>query len=261
MRIGRQDPPWRAIRSFQNESGEAVTHLHNVSGGILGGDELDLRIALQAGTSAQVTSVGATRIHRYKSDGKAAKQTACFHVGEGALLEYLPDTLIPYADSRFEQRSEFRLAQGAGLIAWETFAAGRVASGESFSFDRFTTATIIYSPLRPLAIEKYSLQPALQNMRSAARFGPFEYSATMWVCRINNDTAGWLQLEHELSARAQVLSHAAVLWGVSALIENGLVIRGLACEANLIATGLEAFWQMAKPAIWKRPALRPRKIH
>jgi urease accessory protein len=238
-----------------------VLHLHNVSGGIVGGDELQLQIALQENAFAQVTSVGATRIHRRKAAGPPARQTACFNIGQGALLEYLPDAIIPYAGSSFVQHSEFHLSQGAGLIAWETLAAGRKGYGESFSFDELMSATTIYGPTRPLAIERYALRPRFQEMRSAARFGRFEYSATMWVCRVDDEVAArWMPLEHELNVRAQELSSEKVLWGASALFENGVVIRGLACEAYLIGKGLEIFWQMAKQRIWQRPALMPRKV-
>ena len=173
MRVGKQDPPWRAIRGFQNESGESLVHLHNVSGGILGGDLLELQVNLEAGARAQVTSVGATRIYRQKSDGVCAKQTSYFHVAEGALLEYLPDAVIPYADSGFHQEAKFHLAPGAGLIAWEILAAGRTAYGESFSFNEFTSATTIHSPGRLLALERYSLRPKERNMRSSGSIRAF----------------------------------------------------------------------------------------
>src|SRR6266566_4187571 len=64
MRVFRQDPPWRAIRAFQNPQRQAVVHLHNVSGGILAGDLLDLSLEAGKATRVQVTSVGATRIYR-----------------------------------------------------------------------------------------------------------------------------------------------------------------------------------------------------
>ena len=33
MFVPAQEPPWRAIRAFQNPQRQAVVHLHNVSGG------------------------------------------------------------------------------------------------------------------------------------------------------------------------------------------------------------------------------------
>jgi len=48
---------------------------------------------------------------------------------------------------------------------------------------------------------------------------------------------------------------------VSALVDGGLVIRGLALEAHQITTGLLKFWDLAKQEIWGEPAIPPRKIN
>ena len=53
-------------------------------------------------------------------------------VGEGGYFEYLPDQLIPFAGSRFEQATRIELASHAALIWWDIIAPGRDASGEVF---------------------------------------------------------------------------------------------------------------------------------
>ena len=40
--ITAQRPPLRVVRGFQQEDGSALVHLHNISGGVLGGDQLTL---------------------------------------------------------------------------------------------------------------------------------------------------------------------------------------------------------------------------
>jgi urease accessory protein len=192
LNVLRQEPPWRALRAFRNASGEALVHLHNVSGGILGGDNLRLHATLQPHAQAQITAVGATRVYRSPPGKPAATQATQFYVGKDALLEYLPDTLIPFAHSRFEQQSEIHLDEGAGLIWWETLAAGRIASGERFAFDHISQDTAIYAQGRPIAIERYSLHPKLSDLSSPARFGKYLYSATMYVCRAGKPAmSGW----------------------------------------------------------------------
>ena len=259
MRVRKQEPPWRVIRAFPNESGEAVVHLHNVSGGILGGDDLVLEVEVERDGRAQLTTTGATRIYHRKPDQAPAMQKGCFHIADGALLEYLPDAVIPYAGSRFRQQSEFHLAPGAGLIAWEIVSAGRVSHGERFTFDEFTSCTMIQSLTRPLAVERYSLRPAENDLRSAARFGGFDYAASMWVCLVDDDYDGWIGLETDLMAMALELSSDDVLWGASTLAAHGLVVRGLAREAYLVTRGLQRFWSAAKQRVWGRAAIVPRR--
>ncbi len=40
----KQQLPLRIVRAFQLDDGGALVHLHNLSGGVLGGDHLDLAI-------------------------------------------------------------------------------------------------------------------------------------------------------------------------------------------------------------------------
>ena len=261
LRVLRQEPPWRALRAFQNASGEALIHLHNVSGGILGGDELTLNATLQPHAQAQIAAVGATRIYRHRHEKPPASQFTRFHVANGALLEYLPDTVIPFAHSRFEQKSEIYLDKGAGLIYWETLCAGRIASGERFAFENISFNTSIYAEGIPVAMERYSLNPRVQQLSSPLRFGPFLYSATMFVCQVNDEQARWFKLENDLNEIAGSLSAGGVKWGASTLVRHGVVVRGMAQTSHAISNGLRTMWQAAKQNVWGRPALPPRKIY
>jgi urease accessory protein len=260
MRVLQQEPPWRALRAFPNSSGEALVHLHNVSGGILGGDHLRLEVSLTPQAQAQITSIGATRIYRHRPGKADANHATILHVGSGALLEYLPDPVIPFAGSRFLQSMRIHLSQDAGLIWWETLSPGRAAHGESFGFENFSAETAIHAYDGPVASERYSLSPSLHDITSPARMGPFQYSATMYVCRADASSR-WLKLERELSERARDLSGPEARWGVSSLIRHGLVVRGLARHAHQISQALAVLWQLAKQSVWGRDALLPRKIY
>jgi len=260
LRVERQDPPWRAIRAIPNPSGEALVHLHNVSGGILDGDNLRLDINVAPRAQAQVATVGATRIHRGRTGGTGAQQETVIRVGSDALLEYLPDPVIPFARSRYKQRCEVRLADAAGLIWWETISAGRIAHGERYSFEQLSSETVIYCPQTPLSAERYSLLPNPGFIESPARMGPFLYSATMYVCRVDF-ALRWRNLEDELNTIAHSLSNTESLWGASTLAQHGVIVRGMACRAYQISQGLHTLWRAAKESIWGRPALFPRKLY
>lgn len=261
LNVLRQEPPWRVLRAFRNSSNEALIHLHNVSGGILGGDQLRFDATLDAFTQAQITSVGATRVYRAARMKRAACQMTRLCVGSHALLEYLPDTVIPFADSRFEQTSEIRLDAGAGLIWWESFSAGRIASGEAFAFDQFSVNTTIYAAGRPIAMERYRLSAKCQDLTMAARFGKFLYSSNMYVCLVGREPRDWTELEQELSRTADQLSGTATAWGVSTLANDGVAIRGMTQDAHEAQMGLTAMWHTAKERIWGKPAVPPRKIY
>jgi urease accessory protein len=261
LRILRQEPPWRALRAFPNASGEALLHLHNVSGGILGGDQLGFEATVHPCARAQISAVGATRVYRSRTQGSPACQSTKLYVGKNALVEYLPDILIPFAHSRFEQKTEIYLDEGAGLIWWETLSAGRIASGESFAFDCLSVDTSIFAGGVPIALERYSLGPALNEMACPARFGRFLYSSTMYICRVGENLAQWLALEDELNLLGRAMSSDGAKWGASTLVSDGVVVRGMAQSAQQVNEGLQTMWRTAKQRVWKRPAIAPRRIY
>jgi len=261
MSVPVQEPPWRAIRAFQNPQRQAVVHLHNVSGGVLSGDSLDLSIEAGESTRVQVTSVGATRIYRQRPGRETARLFTSIRVDDGAMLEYLPDVIIPFCGSRFRQSTVVSLGSNAGFIAWETLAAGRIASGEEFALDFFHSECSICSDTRPVAMERYSVTPSSRDPRSVARWGRFRYSATLYICHTGIAQSQWLGLESRLSEQAFGQVSGSSRWGVSALVAGGLVIRGLALEAHHITSGLYTFWNLAKQELWGEPAVPPRKIN
>jgi hypothetical protein len=129
LAASHQEPPLKVVRAFGVEDGAALVHLHNVSGGLLGGDRLQLAVHVGAGARVQVTTTGATRIYRARAEALPTLQSNEIAVAENGLLEYLPDAVIPFAGARFSQRTTIRLAAGAGLFWWEVLAPGREAHG------------------------------------------------------------------------------------------------------------------------------------
>jgi urease accessory protein len=155
----QQQPPLRVVRAFPLEDGAALVHLHNVSGGLLGGDALELAIRVGARAQVQVTTTGATRIYRPRPGALVATQATEISIGENALLEYIPDPLIPFAGARFAQRTKIQLASGSGLFWWEIIAPGRDASGEAFAYESIEWATDLNVNGRLVAAEHACVEP------------------------------------------------------------------------------------------------------
>jgi urease accessory protein len=261
MSVPVQRPPWRVIRAFQNAERQAVVHLHNVSGGILAADSLTLLVEAGINSRVQMTTVGATRIYRNRAACHAAQSATWIRVGDGAMVEYLPDAVIPFAGSRFRQSMTVWLGSDAGFIGWETIAAGRVARGEEFEFDVFDSEYGVYSEARPLVLERFSLSPSVRDPRSAARWGRFRYTASLYIFHTGVAQKQWLELESRLNELAFGQSSADARWGVSALIAGGMVIRGMAIKARHITAGLHGFWEISKHEIRGERAIAPRKIN
>lgn len=260
--VEEQTPPLRVVRAFAGDDGMAVVHLHNISGGVLGGDQLHLAAALDAGAQAQLTTTGSTRVYRRREGYGPAVQSNRFVVGPGALLEYLPDSLIPYGDSRFRQTTRIDLADDAGLFYWEVLAPGRTARGEEFAYAELEMALEIYGQGTPLVLERLRWQPDRHDLRSPARLGEYGYYGVLYACRVGVAEERWLALEGELHALAEERSRSGeALWGVSTLPAHGLSVRVLSRNSRAIPPGLTAFWQELKQKLYGREAVPPRKVY
>jgi urease accessory protein len=261
LRTDIQEPPWKVIRAFHQKGGGALVHLHNVSGGILAGDCLSLNVDVAAGARAQVTTTGATRLYRHGSSATPSEQRTVITVGEGGLLEYLPDMLIPFSGSHHTQRTSVTLADRASLFLWEVLAPGRQAMGELFAFDSLRLETSLRSAARPLVLESFLLEPRRRPLESSARMGSYLHTATFYAIQIGRPAADLRDLESKLNEIAREISRSGdMIWGASALASDGVVVRGLAATARDVPATLARFWSLARRFLTGEYAIPPRKM-
>src|SRR5271163_482190 len=189
LAASRQEPPLKVVRAFNVQGGAALAHLHNVSGGLLGGDQLALKVHVGARAHVQLTTTGATRIYRPRRHALPATQSNEFTVHEGALLEYVPDAIIPFAGARFAQATTIHLAQGSGLFWWEILSPGREARGETFVYDCVQMKTDIAALGQPIVSERVRIEPRKRSTRSFGRLGPFRTWATFCIAQVGRSAA------------------------------------------------------------------------
>jgi len=261
MQFGTQQPPWRVIRAFPQENGTALVHLHNVSGGVLAGDDLHLDIEVGPRARAQVTSTGATRLYRHRHGSPDSQQIISISVAEGGLLEYLPDALIPFAGTRHRQSTRIMLAAGATIFGWEVIAPGRQAMGERFRFDRLRLTMRIESPRDPVLLEDFLLQPDVESLVSPARLGDYTHVATFYAIQVGRPVADLLELERQLREIAiRESCQGCTIWGTSALTSDGVLVKGLSTSARGIQATLVGFWTAARCFLIGDAPVPPRKL-
>jgi urease accessory protein len=258
----KQEPPLRVVRAFSNDQGSALVHLHNVSGGVLGGDELALHVNVRAGAQVQITTTGATRLYRPKANALAASQLNEVEVGENALLEYVPDPVIPYAGARFRQRTSIKMAAGSSLFWWEIVSPGREARNEVFEYESLEFKSNICAVEKSVLAERVLLEPARRSLASASRLGQFRTWASFYICQVGLNAPTWIAAEEKLRVLLLRLAEQQLaLWSVSTLPAHGLVVRCVAVHGRDVMTGLHAVWHAAKMHLHGRPAVPPRKVN
>ena len=250
------------MRAFALPDSGKLVHLHNVSGGVLSGDRLALHVNVGASAAAQITTTGATRLYRHREGAADSEQHSTFFVGEAGQLEYLPDPVIPYAGSRHAQRTEIRLARGAAVFWWECFAPGRLAAGERFAFERLRVQTAVYAGARPVLREDYLLEPEKKPLAAPVRMLGYSHMASFCAVQEGRPPEFWRSLEGGLNEIARVRTVPGhTVWGASALVSDGVLVRGLAASGRFLHEALLEFWKAARLAVTGTEPVPPRKIY
>jgi len=100
----------------------------NSSGGIAGGDRLEIEVAALNNASVAVTTQAAEKI--YRALDRPARVATKLKVSGTAKLAWLPQETIVFNQARIRRQTEIDLCSGAELIALEWLVFGRAARGE-----------------------------------------------------------------------------------------------------------------------------------
>ena len=107
--------------------------LVTTSGGIAGGDVLRMAVEVGPGGHAVVATQAAEKIYRAAHLSDPCTIGVVLDVGEGAILDWLPQETIVFEGSRLKRRTVAKVGAGGSLLACEMVVLGRAASGERFT--------------------------------------------------------------------------------------------------------------------------------
>lgn len=211
----------------------AYMYIISPSGGILQGDRYRMDIALKNNAIAHLTTQGATRV--YRMENNYATQMVNISVDNGCYLEFIPDQIIPYKNSRFYQIVDLNVHENATLIYSEILMPGRVASGESFQYDIcYMKALGKDQNDRLRFIDNAILQPKKNSMKAHGILGGFDVLASIYILTKANYLK---QLNHEINSTLQNMSQ--ILGGTTVLPNNsGVIARMLGNASGEIRTAI-----------------------
>jgi urease accessory protein UreH len=110
-------------------------------------------------------------------------------------------------------------------------------------------------------LEDFHLQPHTRPLDSAARLGAYTHMATFVAIQAGRATADLLELERRLAGiAAQHTRDGCTIWGTSALVSDGVIVKGLSTTAHHIPATLAGFWSAARRFLTGEEAVPPRKI-
>ncbi|NGX58182.1 MAG: hypothetical protein K940chlam3_01087, partial [Chlamydiae bacterium] len=100
----------------------------NTTGGLMGGDKLELKLVAEPGTDLTITSQAAERI--YKSQGEICTVDIDIFCDQHATFEWLPLETIFFNHCKYRRNVDVHLQENSVFFAGEMYVFGRKAHGE-----------------------------------------------------------------------------------------------------------------------------------
>jgi urease accessory protein len=236
----------KALYCDEGMPGLPVVFIITTSGGILQGDRYALEFAVGPGACGYVTTQAANKIH--EMDANYAAQTQDITLEEGAYLEYLPESIIPFRHSRFHSRTRIRIAPTATLLYSEILMGGRLfyREGEKFEFDLFssTVSAERWDGMK-LFTEKFLIEPGRSAVTRLGVMGDFSVFGNVILLTPR---------EHAVAIHDRV----AAVWsrdeqwaaGASRLPNDaGLIYRVIGKESSTVRAKVREFWSLVRPQV------------
>ena len=231
---------------YYDETIPSMAHVFvlSPSGGVLQGDRYRTDIELKNGAISHITTQGATRI--YKMNSNYATQMINLNVGKNCYLEFLPEQLIPYKNSRYYQKATFKIDDSATLVYSETIVPGRVAMGELFDYDVCCLKTLCYDDRQEIKFhDNCILEPKKQTMNSLGIFGNKTVHSMMYVVTKQECIEELYETINQLFK-----DNDEIIGGASILPNNsGLSVRVLSNSSELNKTTVYNIAQIVRKQI------------
>ena len=250
----RHDGPLRVLAALYPEGpGVCQSVIVHPPGGVAGGDNLTMNIALAEGSHAMITTPGATRF--YRSAGEPALQSVAAQVADGARLEWLPLETLVYSAALAGNHSVFTLAPGAEMIGREVVCLGLPASGQAFEQGHFTQ----HLELPGVWLERGHIDAQDRRLLdSPLGLAGKRVMATQWFAA--GDKLSPARRSALLDAAREVSAddEGRVVHGSSSAHEQVLVLRALADRVEPATALLNRVWARWRELAWGLKAEAPR---
>ncbi|KHE73905.1 urease accessory protein UreD [Kocuria marina] len=207
---------------YLDASGQVTYTMVNPGGAFLDGDRYRVAVTVEDHADLLLTTQSATKIYRTPVGRSTQEMTV--RLGAGARLEYLPDQLIAYRDSRYRQHTLVDMDPSATLVLAEVVTPGWSPTGEPFRYDSVRLRTEVRMSGRPVALDNIRLEPSGDEtgFGGVGSFEGFSHVGSLLVLDPRADDAALAAVRALLTERAGYLRG-----GASALAVPGFALRVL----------------------------------
>jgi urease accessory protein len=114
--------------------GPDLAHIYilHPPGGLVSGDQLDINIHVSTNAKALITTPGAGRVYKARSDKSLQQQQVTLEAEDNAVIEWLPLETILYPNANTRLNTLVKLTSSAFFIGWDICCLGLPANGQVF---------------------------------------------------------------------------------------------------------------------------------
>lgn len=245
-----QRAPLRALFPVADGCGVTQAVLLTTSGGLVGGDRMDVRVAAGEGAAVLVTPQAAEKV--YRSLGPECRIRIDLAAGPESWLEWLPQETILFEGARLDRRTVIEAAPGACVLAGEMLVFGRRARGEAMTRGGLREAWEVRCDGRLVWADTLSAGGDLRPVFAAASCLAGA-AAVATAIYLGDGVEAALGLARDLTAAGSAGEMAA-----ATLVGGLLVVRWLAPDPRRLRDAFARFWAAMRHRLGGLPAVLPR---
>lgn len=242
----RRYGPLSVQRPFYPEQDVCHTYLLHPPGGVVGGDQLELKIQCEPGSSSLVTTPGATKF--YKSAEKTASLKQFLTVDGSASLEFLPQENIYFPGALLNAHTRLDVVEGSSALLWEKHCFGRPANHEDFESGRVKTRLDIYQQHQLIFSETQRVDYEEIRRSSGLRNNPVIGTFTIFS----------KSLKKSLIETCRELETGDGIAGITQPIDSLLLVRYMGESTQELNDYFVKLWEVSRSMVINRNACHPR---
>lgn len=245
-----QRAPLRVLFPAEDRCGLPTAVIVTTSGGLVGGDRLDIALEAGPGARALVTSQAAEKV--YRSLGRDVVVRVSVTVAAKGWLEWLPQETILFDGGRLDRATTIEVAAGGALLAGEILVFGRRAHGERLRRGRLYDRWRVTRQGRPAWADTLRLTGDISRPLADPACFAGAAAAAMLVVLVDDP------LPVLPPVRALLDGTDAPGLRSSATIVNGLLIaRWLGQDARTLRAAVTRCWRRLRADLEGLPATVP----
>ncbi|PWC31506.1 urease accessory protein [Azospirillum sp. TSO35-2] len=245
--------PLRVLLPTPRRGDLPIGVLATTSGGMVGGDRLDIALSAGPGARAVITTQAAEKV--YRSTGDTCRIDTAVAVEDGAWLEWMPQEAIVFEGARLRRLTRLDLSGTGRAIAGEMLVFGRAAFGETVSRGLIRDAWEVARDGRLIWADALHLDDDIAEAL-AHPAGLAGAAACATLLHASPDAARHLDAVRAL-AEPLVTSSGGARIGATAL-DGLLVVRILGGDARAVRRAYATLWSGLRSEAAGLPTRLPR---